>query len=65
MCNIIIFLFIVCDHAGEHPIIVDFTRFDHDPGNHNITVVANSTDGKLDEWTYVFEVPGNTYDIVV
>ena len=47
-------------HAGELPVIIDFTRFDHDSGYHNITIVANSTNGELAEWTYKFEVSGNT-----
>ena len=50
-------------HAGELPVIVDFTRFDRDSGYHNITIVANSTYGELTEWTYKFEVSGNTSDL--
>ena len=48
-------------HAGELPVIVDFTRFDRDSGYHNITIVANSTNGELAEWTYKFEVSGSKY----
>ena len=44
-------------------MIVDFTRFDRDPGSHNITVVANSTAGELAEWTYTFELSGNSVQV--
>ena len=44
----------VCHLSGELPVIIDFTRFDHDPGEHNFTVVANSTIGEVANYTYTF-----------
>ena len=43
---------------GELPVIIDFNPFDRAPGNHNITIVANSTLGEMAEFTTTFFVPG-------
>ena len=43
---------------GELPVTIDFNRFDRAPGDHNITIVANSTLGEMAEFTSTFFVPG-------
>jgi hypothetical protein len=43
---------------GELPATIDFNLFDRAPGNHNITIVANSTLGEMADFTSTFFVPG-------
>lgn len=38
--------------TGELPVIVNFTHFDNIGGFHNVTIVANSTDGEVAEFNY-------------
>ena len=54
MHNIILLLYCI----GELPVTIDFSPFDHDPGFHNITIVANSTLGEMADSTNTFLVPG-------
>ena len=50
LCNIL--------HTGELPVTIDFARYDRNPGYHNITIVANSTLGEMDDFTHTFLVEG-------
>ena len=50
--------FRTCTCTGELPVTVDFDRYDRSPGLHNITVIANSTSGVMDDYTYEFYVQG-------
>ena len=43
---------------GELPVTIDFNPFDSAPGDHNFTIVANSTLGEIAEFTTTFFVPG-------
>ena len=53
-------LFFMCNinSIGELPVTIDFKRFDRAPGDHNITIVANSTMKEMAEFTSIFFVPG-------
>ena len=44
--------------VGELPVTIDFARFDHNSGSHNITIIANSTLGEMDDFTHTFIVQG-------
>ena len=46
--------------TGSLPVTIDLPRFDHDPGEHNFTVVANSTLGERAEFTHLFLLAGNS-----
>lgn len=46
---------------GELPVTLNLSRFDHDPGFHRLSVVANSTTGKLADYEYSFTIPGTCY----
>ena len=43
---------------GELPVTIDFSPFDRSPGDHSITIVANSTLGEVANFTNTFYVPG-------
>ena len=43
---------------GKLPVVVEFSRYDRSPGTHNITIIANSTLGVVDDYTYEFYVKG-------
>ena len=45
-------------HVGELPLTIDFAQYDHNPGYHNITIVAISTLGETDDFTNSFPVEG-------
>ena len=44
--------------TGELPVTIDFTRYDRNPGMHNITIIANSTRREMADYTYSFPVQG-------
>ena len=44
--------------AGELPVTIDFIRYDRSPGYHNITIVANSSLGEMDDYTHTYLVQG-------
>ena len=41
-------------YTGELPAVVDFRTFDCDPGEHTLTIIANSTFGETANYTYTF-----------
>ena len=43
---------------GELPVTIDVNPYDRAPGNHNITIVANSALGEMADFTSTFFVPG-------
>ena len=45
-------------HIGELPVTIDLARYDRDSGNHNITIIANSTGGEVADYTYTFLIQG-------
>ena len=46
-------------HIGELPVTIDLARYDRDSGNHNITIMADSTTGgEVADYTYTFLIPG-------
>ena len=57
--------YVICDmplifihiHIGELPVTIDFMPYDRNPGDHNITIVANSTMGEMANHTMKFHVP--------
>ena len=56
--NIVVTPIIIHIIIGELPVTIDFNPFDRAPGDHNITIVANSTLGEMAEFTSTFFVPG-------
>ena len=55
--NMPVIIFIIL-HVGELPVTIDFARFDHNSGSHNVTIIANSTLGETDDFTHTFIVQG-------
>ena len=47
--------------VGELPVTINFNPFDRAPGDHNFTIVANSTLGEIAEFTTTFNVSGTVY----
>ena len=39
---------------GELPVTIDVNPYDRAPGNHNITIVANSALGEMADFTNTF-----------
>ena len=47
---------------GELPVTIDFSPFDRAPGDHNFTIVANSTLGEIAEFITTISFPGTVYN---
>ena len=48
-------------HSGNLPVTLDVARFDHDPGVHNFSILANSTLGETADFGFSFNVPSMSH----
>ena len=53
-------LLYITNFTGTLPLTIDLSRFEHDPGEHSVTVMANSTLGEQAEYTHFFNISGDT-----
>ena len=52
-------------YIGGLQTVVDYSRFDSDPGSHNITVLAVSTTEQQVHFDYAFNVSGKHKYVVM
>lgn len=57
ICDIGTLLSIVAEPTYFQTVI-DYSRFDEQPGDHNYTILAESTTGLDDQFLHQFHVPG-------
>ena len=44
-------------HPGNLPVTLDVARFDHNPGVHNLSILATSMLGEAAEFGFAFDIP--------
>ena len=50
---------------GGLQTVIDYSRFDNDPGSHNFTILAVSTTEQQDDFDYYFNISGKHKYVVM